>query len=108
MDVWEKDTQRRLDEYAKPVTATEFDIAGAKTLARSLWEEAPLLVDEHTAAEEKWRTGRRKHEYTVENILDNRGKNTISGGISYKYINVELSDKVARTLGYLHLVRGTI
>lgn len=101
MDFWEKEICSRLAEDAKPVTATELDIAGAKTLARSLWEEAPLLVDEHTAAKEKWRAERRKHEYTVENILDNRGENTISGDISHKYAIVEWSDKVARKLEIL-------
>ena len=101
MDFWEKYTQKRLAEYAKPVAATELDMAGARTLARSLWEEAPVLVDEHTAADEKLRAERRKHEYTVENILHNGGENMNSLEICFKYAIVESSDKLARKLGIL-------
>ena len=32
-DLWEKEIERRLAGYAKPVTATQVDIAGAKILA---------------------------------------------------------------------------
>lgn len=55
MEFWAEKQRRREIDWAKPPSASPKESNDARSLARALWEEAPLLAEEHSVAEENRR-----------------------------------------------------